>query len=144
MQKIFDLIEKETTRQKQGLELIPSENYVSKDVLKALGSILTDKYAEGYPGRRYYGGNGFIDEVEREAQSLANQIFGTVHANVQSYSGSPANLAVWNSVEPTGNCCQKFHQKMKCSISRIPRGNSLVFIFYTATAHLDSSKKENK
>src|SRR3989344_2392554 len=94
MQKIFDLIEKETTRQKQGLELIPSENYVSKDVLKALGSILTDKYAEGYPGRRYYGGNGFIDEVEREAQSLANQIFGTVHANVQPYSGSPANLAV--------------------------------------------------
>ena len=94
MQKIFDLIEKEKLRQKEGLELIPSENYVSKDVLKALGSILTDKYSEGYPGRRYYGGNEFIDEVEREAQRLANQIFGTVHANVQPYSGSPANLAV--------------------------------------------------
>lgn len=94
MQKIFDLIEKETQRQKQGLELIPSENYVSYDVLKALGSILTDKYSEGYPGRRYYGGNEFIDEIEREAQSLANQIFGTKYANVQPYSGSPANLAV--------------------------------------------------
>lgn len=94
MQKIFDLIEKETRRQKEGLELIPSENYVSSDVLAVLGSILTDKYAEGYPGRRYYGGNEFIDEVEKEAQSLANQIFGTKHANVQPYSGSPANLAV--------------------------------------------------
>lgn len=94
MQKIFDLIAGEAKRQKQGLELIPSENYVSSDVLAALGSILTDKYSEGYPGRRYYGGNEFIDEIEREAQRLANQIFGTKHANVQPYSGSPANLAV--------------------------------------------------
>lgn len=94
MQKIFDLIQKETIRQREGLELIPSENYVSKDVLKALGSILTDKYSEGYPGKRYYGGNEFIDEIEREAQNLANKVFGTVHANVQPYSGSPANLAV--------------------------------------------------
>lgn len=94
MQKIFELIKLEEKRQKEGLELIPSENYVSKDVLAALGSILTDKYSEGYPGRRYYGGNELVDEIEREAQDLANKLFGTVHANVQPYSGSPANLAV--------------------------------------------------
>lgn len=94
MQKIFDLIEEEKTRQKEGLELIPSENYVSKDVLQALGSILTDKYSEGYPGRRYYGGNQFIDEIEKETQELINKLFSTVYANIQPYSGSPANLAV--------------------------------------------------
>lgn len=94
MSNVFDLIKKETERQIEGLEMIPSENYVSADVLKALGSILTDKYSEGYPGARYYAGNSVIDEIERYAQNLANQIFGTVHANVQPYSGSPANLAV--------------------------------------------------
>lgn len=94
MQKVFNLIQKEVERQKNGLELIPSENYVSKDVLAALGSILIDKYSEGYPGRRYYGGNEFVDEIEKEAQTLANKLFGTVYANVQPYSGSPANLAV--------------------------------------------------
>jgi glycine hydroxymethyltransferase len=103
MQKIFDLINSETDRQRNGLELIPSENYVSKDVLKALGSILTDKYSEGYPGKRYYGGNEFIDEIEREAQDLANKLFGTVYANVQPYSGSPANLAVDLAVANPGD-----------------------------------------
>ena len=104
MQKIFDLIGEEIKRQKTGLEMIPSENYVSKNVLKALGSILTDKYSEGYPGRRYYGGNFAIDEIEKTAQSLANQLFGTAHANVQPYSGSPANLAVDLSVAQPGDC----------------------------------------
>lgn len=94
MSKIFDLIEKEKKRQVEGLAMIPSENYASENVLKALGSILTDKYSEGYPGARYYAGNAVIDEIERYTQALANQIFGTVHANVQPYSGSPANLAV--------------------------------------------------
>ncbi|QQG43164.1 MAG: serine hydroxymethyltransferase [Candidatus Daviesbacteria bacterium] len=94
MSKIFNLIEQEKERQKNGLELIPSENYVSCDVLQALGSILTDKYSEGYPGRRYYGGNQIIDEIEKEAKELVNKLFGTVYANVQPYSGSPANLAV--------------------------------------------------
>ncbi len=94
MSKVFELINDETRRQKNGLELIPSENYVSKNVLKALGSILTDKYSEGYPGRRYYGGNEVIDEIEKYCQQLANKLFGTVYANVQPYSGSPANLAV--------------------------------------------------
>lgn len=93
-QDTFQLINQEVKRQKNGLELIPSENYVSKEVLEALGSILTNKYSEGYPGKRYYGGNEFVDEIEKEAQRLANQLFGTAHANVQPYSGSPANLEV--------------------------------------------------
>lgn len=92
--KVFEFIDKETARQKNGLELIPSENYVSKNVLATLGSVLVDKYSEGYPGKRYYGGNEIIDEIEKYAQFLANKLFGTVYANVQPYSGSPANLAV--------------------------------------------------
>lgn len=92
--KVFKLIEEEAYRQKFGLEMIPSENYVSGNVLKALGSILTNKYSEGHPGARYYGGNEVIDKIERYTQSLANKLFGTVHAIVQPHSGSPANLAV--------------------------------------------------
>lgn len=89
------LIASETNRQVQGLEMIPSENHTSPDVLKALGTRLTDKYSEGYPGRRYYGGCEFVDEVETIAQDRAKQLFGVQHANVQAYSGSPANLAVY-------------------------------------------------
>lgn len=92
--KVFDLIAKEEKRQRQGLEMIPSENYVSENVLKALGSILTDKYSEGFPGKRYYGGNEFIDQIEIYCQKLANKLFSTKYAIVQPYSGSPANLAV--------------------------------------------------
>jgi len=88
-------IELEQQRQREGLELIPSENYVSDDVLKAMGSILTNKYSEGYPKRRYYGGNEFIDEIENLAINRAKQLFGVEHVNVQPYSGSPANLAVY-------------------------------------------------
>ena len=92
--KVFDLIDKEAHRQKYGLEMIPSENYTSEEVMKAMGSILTNKYSEGHPGARYYGGNEIIDKIERYAQGLANQLFGTDHAIVQPHSGSPANLAV--------------------------------------------------
>lgn len=92
--KIPGLIKEEAHRQKYGLEMIPSENYVSGDVLAALGSILTNKYSEGHPGARYYGGNEVIDKIERYAQSLANKLFGTEYAIVQSHSGSPANLAI--------------------------------------------------
>jgi len=89
------ILEAERQRQREGVELIPSENYVSAAVLEAMGSILTNKYSEGYPGRRYYGGNENVDEVERLAQERARQLFGVPHANVQPYSGSPANLAVY-------------------------------------------------
>ena len=92
--KVFTLIDKEAHRQKYGLEMIPSENYASEDVMKASGSILTNKYSEGFPGARYYGGNEVIDKIEKYTCWLANKLFGTEHAIVQPHSGSPANLAV--------------------------------------------------
>ena len=87
-------INKELARQRQGLEMIPSENFTSLAVMEALGSVLTNKYSEGYPGKRYYGGNEFIDVIENLARERAKKLFGVEHANVQPYSGSPANLAV--------------------------------------------------
>lgn len=95
MKEIFDLIELEHKRQKQHIELIASENFVSKNVLKALGSILTNKYAEGYPNARYYGGCEVIDQIEQLAIDLAKEVFGAEHANVQPHAGSQANMAVY-------------------------------------------------
>lgn len=85
----------EEVRQSEGLELIPSENYVSEPVLEAMGSIFTNKYSEGYPGKRYYGGQEFVDVVENLAINRAKELFGAEHVNVQPYSGSPANTAVY-------------------------------------------------
>jgi len=99
---IYTSLEKELTRQQDGLELIPSENYVSEAVLEALGSVSTNKYSEGYPGKRYYGGNEFIDEIEQLAIDRAKQIFGAEHANVQPLSGAPANLAVYAALLKPG------------------------------------------
>ncbi|OGK09858.1 serine hydroxymethyltransferase [Candidatus Roizmanbacteria bacterium RIFCSPHIGHO2_01_FULL_35_10] len=93
--EIEQLIKLESKRQKEGLEMIPSENYVSPAVLEAMGSILTNKYSEGYPHKRYYGGNECIDEVELLAQERAKKLFKVPYVNVQPYSGSPANLAVY-------------------------------------------------
>lgn len=92
--RVEDLIQKEIERQKVGIELIASENYISSDVMKCLGSILTNKYSEGYPGKRYYKGNEYIDEIELEAIDRAKKLFGVNYVNVQPYSGSPANMAV--------------------------------------------------
>lgn len=92
--KIDELIRKEKERQLEGLELIASENYVSEDVLNSMGSILTNKYSEGYAGKRYYNGNEYIDEIEETAIERAKEIFKVDHVNVQPYSGSIANLAV--------------------------------------------------
>lgn len=95
------LIAGEETRQRDGLELIPSENYVSRDVLTALGSVFTNKYAEGYPGKRYYGGQEFTDQIEQLAIDRAKELFHADHANVQPHSGAPANEAVYNAwLEP--------------------------------------------
>lgn len=100
-EQIADLIAAEEQRQRDGLELIPSENYVSRDVLTALGSVFTNKYSEGYPGRRYYGGQEFTDQIEQLAIDRAKQLFGADHANVQSHSGAPANEAVYSAwLEP--------------------------------------------
>ena len=96
-EKIFDAIESEEYRQREGLELIPSENYVSREVLAALGSVLTNKYAEGYPGRRYYGGQENTDIIESLAIERAKQLFKCDHANVQPHSGANANEAVYNA-----------------------------------------------
>ncbi|MDZ7786487.1 MAG: serine hydroxymethyltransferase [Candidatus Saccharibacteria bacterium] len=101
--EIAALIDKETDRQAEGLEMIPSENHTSGDVLKALGSRLTDKYSEGYPGKRYYGGCEFVDQVEDIARERAKKLFGVNHANVQAYSGSPANLAVYYALLDPGD-----------------------------------------
>ncbi|OGE62668.1 hypothetical protein A2964_02770 [Candidatus Daviesbacteria bacterium RIFCSPLOWO2_01_FULL_40_27] len=101
--RVFKLISEEAHRQKYGLEMIPSENYVSKDVLKALGSILTNKYSEGFPGRRYYGGNEIIDKIENYACDLAKKLFRVPVALVQPYSGSPANLAITMAVCEPGD-----------------------------------------
>lgn len=92
---IATLITREQQRQREGLELIPSENYVSGDVLRALGSVFTNKYSEGYPGRRYYGGQQYTDQVEQLAIDRVKQLFRADHANVQPHSGAQANEAVY-------------------------------------------------
>ena len=101
--QIFDLIEAEAARQRDTITLIPSENYVSSDVREAVGSILTNKYSEGYPKKRYYQGNRVIDEIETIAIDRAKQLFGVPHANVQPYSGSPANAAVYFALLAPGD-----------------------------------------
>lgn len=100
--KIYDLIQKELERQKMIIRLIPSENYVSRAVLEATGSVLTNKYSEGYAGRRYYEGQEIIDQIEEIARQRAEKLFGVDHANVQPYSGSPANLAAYFALAPLG------------------------------------------
>ena len=98
---VAKLIAAEEKRQREGLELIPSENYVSRDVLNAMGSVFTNKYSEGYPGKRYYGGQDNTDKVEQLAIDRAKQIFKADHANVQPHSGAPANEAVYSAwLEP--------------------------------------------
>jgi glycine hydroxymethyltransferase len=101
--QIADIIEKERQRQVGGLELIASENLVSRAVLEAMGSIMTNKYAEGYPGKRYYGGCEFHDMAENLARDRAKQLFGAEHANVQPHSGTQANMAVYFSVMKCGD-----------------------------------------
>jgi glycine hydroxymethyltransferase len=101
--QIADLLSEEARRQATGLELIPSENLVSEAVLEAMGSIFTNKYAEGYPGKRYYGGCEYADKVEQLAIDRAKELFGAEHANVQAHSGTSANVAVYMSVLQPGD-----------------------------------------
>lgn len=101
--QIFDLIEREHQRQKHGIELIASENFVSEQVMQAMGSCLTNKYAEGYPGHRYYGGCGVVDEVEQTAIDRVKQLFGAEYANVQPHSGAQANMAVFMACMKPGD-----------------------------------------
>lgn len=94
-EQVEELIKSERQRQREGMELIPSENYVSREVLNALGSEFTNKYSEGYPGKRYYGGQDFTDKVESLAIERAKKLFNADHANVQPHAGAPANIAVY-------------------------------------------------
>ena len=107
--EIYELVEAEIQRQTQGLEMIPSENHTSQAVLEALGSRLTDKYSEGYPGIRYYGGCENVDSVENLARERAKSLFGVTHANVQPYSGSPANQAVYFALVDPGDTVMGMH-----------------------------------
>lgn len=101
--KIYELITSEAKRQQEGMELIASENYVSKAVLEALGTVFTNKYSEGYPGKRYYGGQMFTDPLETLAIERAKKIFGAEHVNVQPHSGAPANMIAYNAVLKPGD-----------------------------------------
>ncbi|MDN6205693.1 MAG: serine hydroxymethyltransferase, partial [Staphylococcus simulans] len=92
---VFEAIQNEYNRQNNNIELIASENFVSEAVMEAQGSVLTNKYAEGYPGRRYYGGCQFVDVTETLAIERAKELFGAEHVNVQPHSGSQANMAVY-------------------------------------------------
>ena len=100
---VFDLIKEEEQRQLNGIELIASENFTSPAVMEATGSVLTNKYAEGYPGKRYYGGCEVVDEVERIAIERAKELFGAAYANVQPHSGSQANTAVFHAFLKPGD-----------------------------------------
>ena len=102
-QIIFDLVQDEKERQLEGLELIASENFVSEQVMEAQGSVLTNKYAEGYPGKRYYGGCEVVDVVEQIAIDRAKELFGAAYVNVQPHSGSQANAAVYLAVLKPGD-----------------------------------------
>ena len=100
---IYEVVEKEHNRQESNIELIASENFTSKAVMEAMGSFLTNKYAEGYPGKRYYGGCHEVDVAENIARERLLQLFGGDHANVQPHSGSQANMAVYFSVLEPGD-----------------------------------------
>ena len=101
--EIYDLMEKELKRQREGIELIASENFASEAVMEAMGSHLTNKYAEGYPSKRYYGGCEIVDEVEEIARNRAKELFGAEHVNVQPHSGSQANMAVYFTILEPGD-----------------------------------------
>ncbi|WP_304576515.1 serine hydroxymethyltransferase, partial [uncultured Clostridium sp.] len=101
--EIFDLMEEELKRQREGIELIASENFASKAVMEAMGSHLTNKYAEGYPSKRYYGGCEIVDNIEEIARNRAKKLFGAEHANVQPHSGSQANMAVYFTILEPGD-----------------------------------------
>lgn len=106
--EVFDAIKREGIRIRDGVELIPSENFVSKAVLQAYATFFTNKYSEGYPGKRYYGGNEFVDIVENLAIERAKKLFGAEHVNVQPYSGSPANQAVFFALLNVGDAFMGF------------------------------------
>ena len=101
--QVFDIIQKELQRQRQGIELIASENFTSLQVMQAMGNVMTNKYAEGYPGRRYYGGCEFVDQTEQLAIDRIKQVFNCAYANVQPHSGAQANASVLLAILKPGD-----------------------------------------
>ena len=128
--EVAGLIHQELHRQQSTLQLIASENFTSPAVLAASGSVLTNKYAEGYPGKRYYGGNSIIDEVEDLARDRATALFGADHANVQPHAGANANLAVYQALLEPGATVLAM---------RLDHGGHLTPVSYT---HLDVYKRQ--
>ena len=123
--KLFDLIESEKRRQMQGIELIASENFVSEQVMQAMGSVLTNKYAEGYPGARYYGGCEVVDRVEQLAIDRLCELYGAKYANVQPHSGAQANMAVFFTVLKPSICrtaaiCRTARRSIRPAFSIMP------------------------
>src|SRR5690625_674663 len=100
---VYEAIQLEKKRQQKKIDVIASENFVTEAVMEAMGSVLTNKYAEGYPGRRYYGGCEYVDIVENLARDRAKELFGAEHANVQPHSGAQANMAVYLSILKPGD-----------------------------------------
>ncbi len=120
-QEIFDLIEQEHQRQLKGMELIASENFVSDEVMNAMGSYLTNKYAEGYPGKRYYGGCQVVDKVENLAIDRVKQLFGAEFVNVQPHSGAQANQAVLLAILKPGDTFMGLDLDQGGHLSPLPR-----------------------
>src|SRR5678809_299081 len=118
--QIFDLINKELERQRNGIELIASENFVSLQTLQAMGNVMTNKYAEGYPGRRYYGGCEIVDETEQIAIDRIKKVFNCEYANVQPHSGAQANAAVMMAVLKPGDKILGLDLSMGCLLYTSP------------------------
>lgn len=136
---IFDIIEKELHRQEEGIELIASENFTSKQVMEAMGSCLTNKYAEGYPTKRYYGGCQFVDQSEQLAIDRAKEIFGAVWANVQPHSGAQANMAVMHACLKPGDSILGFDLSHGGHLSH---GSSVNFSGQIYSPHFYGVEKE--
>src|SRR5260370_4542766 len=111
-------IDDEARRQHEGLELIASENFVSEAVLEAMGSVFTNKYAEGYPAKRYYGGCEYADIVENLARDRAKQLFGAEHANVQPHAGAPSNMAAYAAILQPGDTVPGLHLAPRGHLTR--------------------------
>ena len=137
--EVFSAIQKETAPLEGNLELIASENVASEAVLEAQGSVMTNKYAEGYPGKRYYGGCEFVDEVESLAIARAKELFGADHANVQPHSGSQANMTVYLSVLKPGDTYLGMNRPRRSSVAWAAR---LIFPALFTTSCLTACQKK--
>src|SRR6476469_2410007 len=137
--QVFDIIKKELERQRHGIELIASENFTSLQVLQAMGTVLTNKYAEGYPGKRYYGGCEFVDEVEQLAIDRLKRIFNCEYANVQPHSGAQANAALMLAVLQPGDAILGLDLSMG---GHLTHGSAVNFSGKLYKAHFYGVKRE--